>query len=178
MTPERGKEVRRQSDFKEVVLPSDRSSSVAEVVRVVRAKLTPSGAAIVLFTGPSGTGKALAAEVLASELRLALHKVDLSQIAGKFLAETEKNLSLVFASAEKAGAILFFDEADALFGRRSEVKDSHDRFANQEVQRLFERLEEHDGITIVAVSGQAQTAPKLLERTHIIVDFPDREATT
>jgi SpoVK/Ycf46/Vps4 family AAA+-type ATPase len=87
----------------------------------------------VLFFGPSGTGKTMAAEVIANELQLDLYKIDLSQVVSKYIGETEKNLDRIFTSAEGANAILFFDEADALFGKRSEVKDSHDRYANIEI---------------------------------------------
>ena len=94
-----------------------------------------------LFAGASGTGKTMAAEVLANELALDLYKIDLSQVVSKYIGETEKNLRRVFDAAEEGGAILLFDEADAIFGKRSEVKDSHDRYANIEVSYLLQRME-------------------------------------
>jgi SpoVK/Ycf46/Vps4 family AAA+-type ATPase len=173
--------IRRQPTVQQVVLAPDRSSLEDEVLRAVKtrqSKLTTSpGGVTVLFSGPRGTGKTLAAEVLASELRLELQKVDLSQVVSKFLGETEKNLSRIFDAAEASGSILFFDEADALFGRRSDVKDSHDRFANQEVQFLLQRIETHEGIAILATNCRKQMEPRLLERAHIVVDFPESEAT-
>src|SRR5262249_42933134 len=102
-----------------------------------------------LFVGQSGTGKTLAAEVLARELELDLYRIDLSQVVSKFIGETEKNLRRVFDAAEESGAILLFDEADALFGRRSEVKDSHDRYANIEVSYLLQRMEAYRGLAIL-----------------------------
>jgi SpoVK/Ycf46/Vps4 family AAA+-type ATPase len=100
----------------------------------------------VLFSGGSGTGKTLAAEVLAAELALDLYRIDLSSVVSKYIGETEKNLRRVFDAAEDSGAILLFDEADALFGKRSEVKDSHDRYANIEVSYLLQRMEAYSGL--------------------------------
>jgi len=102
-----------------------------------------------LFAGPSGTGKTLAAEVLANELELDLFRIDLSAVVSKYIGETEKNLRRVFDAAEEGGAILFFDEADALFGKRSEVKDSHDRYANVEISYLLQRMEAYRGLAIL-----------------------------
>ena len=99
----------------------------------------------VLFAGPSGTGKTMAAEIIAGELGLELYKIDLSTVVSKYIGETEKNLSRIFMEAETSNAILFFDEADALFGKRSEVKDSHDRYANIETGYLLQRMEEYEG---------------------------------
>ena len=102
-----------------------------------------------LFAGPSGTGKTMAAEVLANELRLDLYCIDLSSVVSKYIGETEKNLRRVFDAAEEGGAILLFDEADALFGKRTEVKDSHDRYANIEVSYLLQRMEAYRGLAIL-----------------------------
>ena len=99
-----------------------------------------------LFAGPSGTGKTMAAEILARELALDLYKIDLSTVVSKYIGETEKNLDRIFSEAQASNAILFFDEADALFGKRSEVKDAHDRYANIEVAYLLQKMEEYDGI--------------------------------
>ena len=106
----------------------------------------------VLFSGESGTGKTMAAEVLANELRLDLYRIDLSSMVSKYIGETEKNLRRVFDAAEDSGAILLFDEADALFGKRSEVKDSHDRYANIEVSYLLQRMEAYRGLAILTTN--------------------------
>src|SRR5262249_23077189 len=105
-----------------------------------------------LFLGPSGTGKTLAAEIIANELRLDLLKVDLANMVSKYIGETEKNLQRVFEGAERTDAILFFDEADALFGKRSEIKAALDRYANIEVDFLLQRLEEFEGIAVLATN--------------------------
>jgi hypothetical protein len=105
-----------------------------------------------LFAGESGTGKTMAAEVIANELRLNLYRIDLSQVVNKYIGETEKNLRRLFDAAEDGGAILFFDEADALFGKRSEVKDSHDRYANIEINYLLQRMESYRGLAILATN--------------------------
>jgi hypothetical protein len=125
-----------------------------------------------LFVGPSGTGKTLAAEVLAHALRLDLFRIDLSQVVNKYIGETEKNLRRVFDAAEEGGAVLFFDEADALFGRRSEVKDSHDRYANIEVSYLLQRMEEYRGLAILATNMKDALDPAFLRRLRFMVHFP------
>src|SRR5262249_11296310 len=105
-----------------------------------------------LFSGPSGTGKTMAAEVIANERRLDLYRIDLRAMASKYSGETEKNLRRVFDAAEEGGAILLFDEADALFGKRSEVKDSHDRYANIEVSYLLQRVDAYRGLAILTTN--------------------------
>jgi hypothetical protein len=125
-----------------------------------------------LFSGPSGTGKTLAAEVVAGHLRLDLQRVDLAALVSKYIGETEKNLSRVFAAAERSGAVLFFDEADAIFGKRSEVKDSHDRYANLEVDYLLQRMEEHRGLAILATNRKADLDRAFLRRLRFVMDFP------
>jgi AAA+ superfamily predicted ATPase len=125
-----------------------------------------------LFAGPSGTGKTMAAEALASELRLDLFGIDLANVVSKYIGETEKNLRRVFDAAEDGGAILFFDEADALFGRRSEVKDSHDRYANIEVGYLLQRMESYTGLAILATNMKSSLDPAFVRRIRFIVDFP------
>ena len=114
----------------------------------------------VLFAGESGTGKTMAAEVIANELGLLLYRIDLSAVVSKYIGETEKNLRRLFDAAEDGGAILFFDEADALFGKRSEVKDSHDRYANIEINYLLQRMESYRGLAILATNMKAASTPR------------------
>ena len=126
----------------------------------------------VLFAGESGTGKTMAAEVLANELRLSLYRIDLSTVVSKYIGETEKNLRRLFDAAEDGGAILFFDEADALFGKRSEVKDSHDRYANIEINYLLQRIESYKGLAILATNMKSSLDTAFLRRLRFLVDFP------
>ncbi len=126
----------------------------------------------VLFAGASGTGKTMAAEVLAKELSLDLYRIDLSQIVNKYIGETEKNLRRVFDAAERSGAILLFDEADALFGKRSEVKDSHDRYANIEVSYLLQRMEAYRGLAILTTNLKNALDTAFLRRLRFVVEFP------
>ena len=125
-----------------------------------------------LFAGESGTGKTMAAEVIANELRLHLYRIDLSAVVNKYIGETEKNLRRVFDAAEDSGAILFFDEADALFGKRSEVKDSLDRYANIEVNYLLQRMEAYRGLAILATNMKSALDPAFMRRLRFIVNFP------
>ncbi len=129
-----------------------------------------------LFTGESGTGKTMAAEVLASELQLDLYRIDLSSVVSKYIGETEKNLRRVFDAAEESGAVLLFDEADALFGKRSEVKDSHDRYANIEVSYLLQRMEAYRGLAILTSNLKAALDVAFQRRLRFIVhfSFPDQ----
>ena len=129
-----------------------------------------------LFTGPSGTGKTMAAEVLANELRLDLYRIDLSSVVSKYIGETEKNLRRVFDAAEEGGAILLFDEADALFGKRSEVKDSHDRYANIEVSYLLQRMESYRGLAILTTNMKSALDTSFLRRIRFVVQFPFPDA--
>lgn len=129
-----------------------------------------------LFYGPSGTGKTMAAEVLASELRLDLYHIDLSRIVSKYVGETEANLRRVFDAAEENGAILLFDEADSLFGTRSQVKDSHDRYANIEVSYLLQRMEAYRGLAILTTNMRAALDPAFLRRIRFAVQFPFPDA--
>jgi hypothetical protein len=125
-----------------------------------------------LFAGPSGTGKTMAAEVIANALRLDLYRIDLSSVVSKYIGETEKNLRRVFDAAEDGGAILFFDEADALFGKRTEVKDSHDRYANIEINYLLQRMEAYRGLAILATNRKGDLDPAFLRRLRFVVNFP------
>lgn len=125
-----------------------------------------------LFAGPSGTGKTMAAEIIANALQLDLYKIDLSGVVSKYIGETEKNLSKIFHEAESSNAILFFDEADALFGKRSEVKDAHDRYANIEISYLLQKMEEYEGISILATNLKKNMDDAFLRRLHFLVEFP------
>ena len=125
-----------------------------------------------LFAGESGTGKTMAAEVIANDLRLNLYRIDLSAVVSKYIGETEKNLRRLFDAAEDGGAILFFDEADALFGKRSEVKDSHDRYANIEINYLLQRIETYCGLAILATNMKSALDHAFVRRLRFIVNFP------
>lgn len=125
-----------------------------------------------LFSGPSGTGKTMAAEILANELQLDLFRIDLAGVVSKYIGETEKNLRNVFDAAEESGAILFFDEADALFGKRTEVKDSHDRYANIEVNYLLQRMEDYRGLAILCTNRRSALDRAFLRRLRFLVEFP------
>jgi SpoVK/Ycf46/Vps4 family AAA+-type ATPase len=125
-----------------------------------------------LFAGPPGTGKTMAAAVVAADLGLDLYRVDLSRVVSKYIGETEKNLSRIFAEAHEANAVLLFDEADALFGKRTDVSDAHDRYANIEVSYLLQRMEHYEGITILASNLRHNMDEAFLRRLRFIVDFP------
>jgi len=136
------------------------------------AKLARGRGISVLFAGGSGMGKTMAAEVIANELKLDLHCIDLSGVINKYIGETEKNLRRVFDAAERSGSILFFDEADALFGTRTEVRDSHDRYANIEVNYLLQRMEDYSGLAILATNRKQALDTAFLRRLRFVVDFP------
>jgi SpoVK/Ycf46/Vps4 family AAA+-type ATPase len=125
-----------------------------------------------LFSGPSGTGKTMAAEILANELQLDLFRIDLAGVVSKYIGETEKNLRNVFDAAEESGAILFFDEADALFGKRTEVRDSHDRYANIEVNYLLQRMEDYRGLAVLCTNRRSALDRAFLRRLRFLVEFP------
>jgi AAA+ superfamily predicted ATPase len=125
-----------------------------------------------LFAGESGSGKTMAAEVIANDLRLNLYRIDLSAVVSKYIGETEKNLRQLFDAAEDGGTILLFDEADALFGKRSEVKDSHDRYANIEVNYLLQRMEAFSGLAILATNMKSALDTAFLRRLRFLVTFP------
>lgn len=170
--------------WEDLVLPEQQRSTLREIVAQKRhqtlvydqwgfGKKGSRGLGIsVLFTGSSGTGKTLSAEVLAMELGLDLYRVDLSQLVSKYIGETEKNLRRVFDAADQGGVILLFDEADALFGKRSEVKDSHDRYANIEVSYLLQRMEAYQGISILTSNMRAALDTAFLRRLRFVVAFP------
>jgi SpoVK/Ycf46/Vps4 family AAA+-type ATPase len=125
-----------------------------------------------LFAGGSGTGKTLAAEVIAGRLGLDLFVIDLSQVVSKYIGETEKNLRRVFDAAERGGSVLLFDEADALFGKRSEVRDSHDRYANLEVSYLLMRMESYRGLAVLTTNMKKSLDTAFLRRIRFVIDFP------
>lgn len=126
-----------------------------------------------LFSGPSGTGKTLAATLLGRAAGRAVYRVDLASLASKYIGETEKNLAALFRRAQGSGWILFFDEADALFGKRTEVKDSHDRYANQEVSYLLDWAESYAGLTVLTTGDRADLDAAVLERFDAVIDFPE-----
>lgn len=125
-----------------------------------------------LFTGPPGTGKTMSAMVMAKEMNAELYRIDLSRVVSKYIGETEKNLSEIFDQAKLSGAILFFDEADALFGKRSEVKDAHDKYANMETSYLLQKMEEYEGLTILATNFSQNLDDAFLRRIQFIIKFP------
>ncbi len=187
---ELAREIDPAYDWAAIVLPDDTRAHLQEVAAHVRHrgtvfeewgfedKYSLGNGVNVLFTGPSGTGKTMAAEVIANDVGLPLYKLDLSSVMSKYIGETEKNLRRVFDAAERANAILFFDEADALFGERSEVSDSHDRYANVEVDYLLQRMEDHDGSVILASNLEENIDEAFVRRINLSVDFPlpDRDA--
>jgi len=135
-------------------------------------RLCPMGRGITaMFAGPSGTGKTMAAQVLARSLGLELYRVDLAGVMNKYIGETEKRLKQVFEITERGNVLLFFDEADALFGQRTQVKDAHDRFANIEIDYLLQRMEQFDGIAVLATNRKNDLDKAFLRRIRFIVDF-------
>ena len=168
----------------DIVLPTDQVSILHEIIDTVCGrpkvleewgvgeKLAPSSGVTVLFSGPPGTGKTMSAQIIARELGLDLYKIDLSSIVSKYIGETEKNMERIFSEAESSNAILFFDEADALFGKRSEVRDSHDRYANIEISYLLQRMEAYDGVTILATNLRANLDEAFTRRLQFSVNFP------
>src|SRR5439155_19955648 len=131
----------------------------------------------VLFSGASGTGKTMTAGVIARDLGLDLYKIDLSSVVSKYIGETEKNLDRIFRAAQSSNAILFFDEADARFGKRSEVKDAHDRYANIEVAYLLQKTEEYEGFVILATNLAQNMDDAFKRRMNYAVDFPFPDET-
>ncbi len=125
-----------------------------------------------LFSGPSGTGKTMSVEIIAHDAGLDVYKIDLSNVVSKYIGETEKNLSKIFKEAETSNAILFFDEADALFGKRSEIKDAHDRYANIEIGYLLQKMEEYEGVVILATNLSKNIDDAFLRRMQFVIDFP------
>ena len=176
------------ADWIDLVLPEPQMQTLREIALHVRQrakvyetwgfeKKGARGLGIsALFSGTSGTGKTMAAEVLANELRLDLYRIDLSAVVSKYIGETEKNLRRVFDAAEEGGAILLFDEADALFGKRSEVKDSHDRYANIEISYLLQRMEAYRGLAILTTNLKSALDAAFTRRIRFMVQFPFPDA--
>jgi hypothetical protein len=174
--------------WEDIILPGDQLTILREIIATVQSrplvleewgvgqKLAASAGVTLLFAGPPGTGKTMAAEIIARKLGLDLYKIDLSTLVSKYIGETEKNLEKIFSEAQNSSAILFFDEADAIFGKRSEVKDAHDRYANIEVSYLLQRMEAYDGVTILATNLRANLDDAFTRRLQFAVDFPFPEA--
>ncbi len=172
-----------RATWKDIVLPSAESTLLQQIAAQVDqrsrvyqawefgAKMSRGLGISALFAGDSGTGKTMAAEVIANQLRLNLYRIDLSAVVSKYIGETEKNLRRMFDAAEDGGAILFFDEADALFGKRSEVKDSHDRYANIEINYLLQRMEAFRGLAILATNMKSAIDPAFMRRLRFVVNF-------
>ncbi|MBI5559226.1 MAG: AAA family ATPase [Deltaproteobacteria bacterium] len=172
----------------DLVLPEEKTALLREICAQVKhqyrvfaewgfeRKMAYGRGLSVLFSGPPGTGKTMAAQVMATELGLDLYKIDLSGVVSKYIGETEKNLSRIFAEAERSNAILFFDEADALFGKRTEVKDAHDRYANIETSYLLQKMEEYEGMVILATNLRSNMDEAFTRRIRFIVEFPFPDA--
>ncbi len=168
----------------DLILPKGQKSMLRDLSRQVRHRATvyeawgfadksERGLGIsALFTGESGTGKTMAAEVLAADLNLDLYRIDLSSVVSKYIGETEKNLERLFSAAESSGAILLFDEADALFGKRSDVKDSHDRYANIELAYLLQRMESYRGLSILTSNMKSALDTAFMRRIRFVIQFP------
>jgi hypothetical protein len=168
----------------DIILPLDAQDQLREMCAFVEhrhtvydvwglgARLAMGKGLMALFAGQSGTGKTMAADVMAGTLGLDLYKIDLSGIVSKYIGETEKNLATIFDEASTSNAILFFDEADALFGKRSEVKDAHDRYANIETAYLLQKMEEYSGVVILATNLKMNLDEAFLRRLHFVIDFP------
>lgn len=168
----------------DLVLPDDRFELIHDIVRRVRHRRTVfedwrfdvvsarGRGLVVLFHGASGTGKTMAADAIAHTLHMRLFRIDLAGVVSKYIGETEKNLRAIFDEANRADSVLFFDEADALFGKRSEVKDAHDRYANIEINYLLQRIESFDGIAILATNKRDHIDDAFLRRIHVSIEFP------
>src|ERR1035437_334060 len=168
--------VRPRAKWSDLVLPAAQTKLLQRIVAQTKAGATAHPGASVLFAGDDDTGKTLAAEVVAGALGLQLCRSNLAAVVSKYIGETEKNLRRLFDAAEAGGAILFFDEADALFGKRSEVKDSHDRYANIEVNYLLQRMEDYRGLAVLATNMTAALDSAFMRRLRFVVDFPFPDA--
>jgi SpoVK/Ycf46/Vps4 family AAA+-type ATPase len=172
----------------DIVLPDDQMAQLREIYNQVQhravvydawgfdAKLAMGKGLSILFAGPPGTGKTMAADVLAHALGLDLYKIDLSTVVSKYIGETEKNLARIFDEARTSNAILFFDEADALFGKRTQVRDAHDRYANVEISYLLQKMEEYEGVVVLATNLRKNLDDAFMRRLHVTVEFPMPDA--
>lgn len=170
--------------WNDIILPKYQKTQLKEIASYVKhknivfsdwgfeKKLSLGKGLNILFAGESGTGKTMTSTVIANELNLDLYKIDLSAVVSKYIGETEKNLDRIFKEAETSNAILFFDEADALFGKRSEVKDAHDRYANIEINYLLQKLEEHKEIVILASNMASNIDDAFVRRMNFRIEFP------
>src|SRR5258706_6737071 len=160
-------------------LPQPQQSTLKEIILARREKRRAKQTAGigVLFVGPQDKQQTAAAQMLAKELGRDLYRVDLSKIVSKYIGETEKNLRQVFAAAQASDSILCFDEADALFGKRSEVKDSHDRYANIEINYLLQQIEKYDGVTIIAAKRKESIDQAFMRRLRFVLDFQSPRRT-
>jgi hypothetical protein len=182
------KKIQPNYGWTDIVLPPAVMALLRDICNVVKfkgtvyyewgfdAKFSLGKGLTALFTGESGTGKTMAAEVIAKDLDLDLYKIDISSILSKYIGETEKNLNTIFRESEGSNCILFFDEADALFGKRTEVKDSHDRYANIETNYLLQKIDEFDGIVILSSNFRRNIDESFLRRMQFIVNFPFPDA--
>jgi SpoVK/Ycf46/Vps4 family AAA+-type ATPase len=178
------RKIQPKYSWNDIILPSDLFEQLKEIYGYIRhyykvysewgfeKKLSLGKGLNALFSGPSGTGKTMAAEIIALELQLDLYKIDLSTVVSKYIGETEKNLNLIFKEGQTSNAILFFDEADAIFGKRSEVKDAHDRYANIEIAYLLQKMEEYDGMVILATNLRKNIDDAFSRRMHFTLEFP------
>jgi SpoVK/Ycf46/Vps4 family AAA+-type ATPase len=170
--------------WEDLVLPETPTAMLREMSSMVQSrplvletwglgrKLTAGSGISALFSGPPGTGKTLAAQIMANQLGIDLYRIDLSTVVSKYIGETEKNLERIFSEASESNAILFFDEADTIFGKRSEVKDAHDRYANIEVGYLLQRMENYNGVAILATNLRANLDEAFTRRLQFIINFP------
>ncbi|MCU0541056.1 MAG: AAA family ATPase [Oscillatoriaceae cyanobacterium Prado104] len=178
------RKIEPQYTWNDIILPADHQTQLREICNQTKyrnlvyqewgfdRKLSLGKGLNVLFSGPPGTGKTMAAEVIAGELQLDLYKIDLSQMVSKYIGETEKNLNRIFTAAANSNAILLFDEADALFGKRSEVRDAHDRYANIEIGYLLQKMEEYEGLAILTTNLRGNMDDAFVRRLRFIIEFP------
>ena len=153
-------------------MAESRKESIRGALTAKAAVIAQSGGGGVLFAGARGTGKSMAAEAVADQLGLQLLRVDLSAVVSKYIGETEKQIDRIFKQAEETGAVLLIDEADAVFGKRSDVRDAHDRYANIEVNYLLDRIEKSPGLTILASNMKSNLDSAFVRRVRFVVDFP------
>ncbi|KNY25341.1 ATP-binding protein [Pseudobacteroides cellulosolvens] len=184
----KARKIETKFQWEDIILPDDAKSLLKDACNQMKFRQTVFGdwgfekklsygkGLSILFSGPPGTGKTMSAQVVANELQLELYKVDIANLVSKYIGETEKNLEGIFDEAQLSNAILFFDEADAIFGKRTEVKDSHDRHANVETSYLLQRIEEYEGVTILATNYVKNIDEAFLRRINFVIEFPFPDA--